>query len=102
MLLRKQKSASRIETSAIDLGYEPIKAEPNGEESFIKDESVAELKENINKLNPKSKEIIELYLQGMDDKEIAEKLGITISKVKIRKFRARRLLAEQMRPEAGK
>lgn len=59
----------------------------------IRAEVVAEIFEAVNELPEKCKKIFTLfYLEGLEDKEIAEKLGISLNTIKTQKQRAKAFL----------
>ena len=68
------------------------------EEDFIEKESYDELKEKINQLKPNYKEVLKYrYFDDLSIKEIAKKLGQPISTIKIKIFRAKKLLIEKIK-----
>ena len=63
----------------------------------MQSESIKTAREALNKLPPKLKEVIVLKEYGdMNYKDIGKALGITEGNVKVRVFRARKLLEEML------
>ena len=68
------------------------------EEDFIEKESYDELKEKINQLKPNYKEVLKYrYFDDLSIKEISKKLNQPISTIKIKIFRAKKLLIEKIK-----
>ena len=68
------------------------------EQDFIEKESYDELKEKINQLKPNYKEVLKYrYFDDLSIKEIAKKLDQPISTIKIKIFRAKKLLIEKIK-----
>ena len=68
------------------------------EEDFIEKESYDELKEKINQLKPNYKEVLKYrYFDDLSIKEISKKLKQPISTIKIKIFRAKKLLIEKIK-----
>ena len=53
---------------------------------FVREETYRLLDEAIQKLPPKRRKIIQLYLKGYSNKEIAEYLNVSINTVKTQKI----------------
>lgn len=69
---------------------------PNIEEALIKQEELEMLRKAIDKLPDNQKNVIQMSLEGMTAKEIAEKIGVSLSAVESIIFRAREKLAKLM------
>jgi RNA polymerase sigma factor (sigma-70 family) len=65
----------------------------NPEESMVKDQRAAKIREAIEKLSPKYRSLIELrYLEELSYEEIAAKLDLPLGTVKAQLFRAKDML----------
>jgi RNA polymerase sigma-70 factor (ECF subfamily) len=74
--------------------------EPDEEEMMILERKLNEIHEALNRLKPKYKEVLKYrYFDELSYREIAEKTGESISNVKIRLMRAKKLLAQQFKNE---
>ncbi len=72
--------------------------EPDEEDYLILEQKLNAVKEAMKTLKPKYREILELrYFKDMPYKQIAEETGESISNVKIRLMRAKKLLAEKLK-----
>ena len=98
--IRKKKNQKLI---SMDKGFEneeggtvslEVKAESlDPEENFMKKQKVELLREIVDKLKPKYKELIEMrYYEELSYEEISEKLNLPIGTVKAQLFRARDFL----------
>ena len=68
------------------------------EEDFIEKENYDELKEKINELKPNYKEVLKYrYFEDLSIKEISKKLKQPTSTIKIKIFRAKKLLIEKIK-----
>ena len=68
------------------------------EEDFIEKESFDELKEKINQLKPNYKEVLKYrYFDDLSIKEISGKLNQPVNTIKIKIFRAKKLLIEKIK-----
>ncbi|AOW20029.1 RNA polymerase sigma factor [Urechidicola croceus] len=68
---------------------------PSPEDKIIIEQNLAELLRHIKKLKPAQQEIINLrYFQEYSYKEIAEKLNESMSSVKVKLLRSKKLLSE--------
>lgn len=77
--------------------YEDHRIFESGETLYLKGETVKTAQEALNKLPPKLKEVVVLAEYGdMNYKEIGKVVGISEGNVKVRIFRARKLLAEML------
>jgi len=96
-LIRKQKS---VISSSLhhddDADYHTIvDASPSPEDKLITEQNLAKLLRDIKKLKPHYQEIINLrYFQELSYKEISEHLGESMTNVKVKLLRAKKLLAE--------
>ena len=75
--------------------YENRSEVPSGEVDLLKAESIKNAREALNKLPPKLREVLILKeYSDLNYKEIGKVMGITEGNVKVRIFRARKLLEE--------
>lgn len=80
--------------------YDVSIATPSPEESLIYEQNNDELLKNIEKLPETYKKIIILrYMEDQTYKEIAAELGLSLSNVKVRLLRAKKLLGEELSKE---
>jgi RNA polymerase sigma-70 factor len=63
---------------------------------LLEEEIFIRLREAINELPDKYRNVIDLNLEGLNDKEIAEHLGITVDAVKQQKKRGKEQLREKL------
>ena len=67
---------------------------PTPEDKIIRDQNLAKLLRDIKLLKPKYQEVIQLrYFQELSYKEIASEIDESISNVKVKLLRAKKLLA---------
>ncbi|MDI9339284.1 MAG: sigma-70 family RNA polymerase sigma factor [Sediminibacterium sp.] len=80
-------------------GAQMIKsAGPDPEEHLLKKQKIETLREVVNTLKPKYKELVELfYYQEMSYEEIAQQLNLPIGTIKAQLFRAREVLYQIMK-----
>lgn len=87
----------KIDSVSIDDTEIPLSTGNSAEDEYIRSEQVRELSRLINNLPETYRLPIALYHQhNMSYKEIADSLGLSMSKVKNRIFRGRRLLKEMI------
>ncbi len=95
-LLRKKSSSIRIENAQEqdEKIYLVIDDNPTPEDKIIRDQNLAKLLRDIKLLKPKYQEVIHLrYFQELSYKEIASEINESISNVKVKLLRAKKLLA---------
>ncbi|MFP5471304.1 MAG: RNA polymerase sigma factor [Bacteroidia bacterium] len=74
-------------------GYEIKSSDRNPEQEAIRDQKIVLLREVVDKLKPRYKELVEMrYFQEMSYEEISEKLDLPLGTVKAQLFRARDFL----------
>jgi RNA polymerase sigma-70 factor (ECF subfamily) len=74
-------------------GYEIKSTDRNPEQEAIRDQKIVLLREVVDKLKPRYKELVEMrYFQEMSYEEISEKLDLPLGTVKAQLFRARDFL----------
>ena len=91
--------AQNRQIEAIDLEKEKANtiadATPSSEDKLIQEQHLAELLAYIKQLKPHYREVINLrYFQELSYKEIAEEMDESLSNVKVKLLRARKLLSE--------
>jgi RNA polymerase sigma-70 factor, ECF subfamily len=74
-------------------------ASPIPDDVMSEKEQVASLLRNVESLAPAYRDVVELRCQEMSEAEVAKHLGLTISTVKIRAHRARKMLRLQIDSE---
>ena len=105
---KKQKFALSIDTKAENTEGSDhsanIKANSlDPEEQYIRKQKIDNVRDLVNNLKPKYKEMIELfYFQEMSHEEISKKLGLPIGTIKAQLFRARDLLYTALKGAHGK
>ena len=73
------------------------------EEAFIRKQKIDSVRDLVNNLKPKYKEMIELfYFQELSHDEISKRLGLPIGTIKAQLFRARDILYTAMKSAEGK
>ncbi len=95
--LRKQKKGI-ISIDGNDKFFDIKDESPSIEDKIITEQNLAKLLAYIKKLKPHYQEIIQLrYFQEMTYKEISSELNESMSNVKVKLLRAKKLLAEIIR-----
>lgn len=80
--------------------YEETRIFHSGETELLREESIKSAQGALNRLPPKLKEVVVLAeYSDLNYKEIGKVVGITEGNVKVRIFRARKLLAEMLGAE---
>lgn len=75
------------------LGFEIKSSDRNPEQEAIRDQKIVLLREVVEKLKPRYRELVEMrYFQELSYEEISEKLDLPIGTVKAQLFRARDFL----------
>jgi RNA polymerase sigma-70 factor (ECF subfamily) len=95
-LLRKKSSSIRIENAQEqeEKIYLVVDDSPTPEDKIIREQNLAKLLRDIKLLKPKYQEVIQLrYFQELSYKEIASEINESISNVKVKLLRAKKLLA---------
>lgn len=92
------KRKSREKKAYEKVLYEDTRKVESGETELLKKETIKTAKEALNSLPPKLKEVIVLAEYGeLNYKEIGKVIGITEGNVKVRIFRARKLLEDMLK-----
>ncbi len=95
-LLRKKSSSILIENAQEqeEKIYLIVDDNPTPEDKIIREQNLAKLLRDIKLLKPKYQEVIQLrYFQELSYKEIASEINESISNVKVKLLRAKKLLA---------
>ena len=95
--LRKRKtSISSSSTNGDEFKvYKILDNSPSAEDQLINEQNLAKLLKDIKKLKPHYQEVINLrYFQEMSYNEISEELNESLSNVKVKLLRAKKLLAD--------
>ncbi len=91
--VRRKKKLQLVELDA--LFYDISKNETSAEFEYLAQEELKNIKSSIDELPVQYKEPLELYVyEGLSYKEISENLGIPITKIKNRIFKARKILKD--------
>ncbi len=95
-MIRKHKSSISSKTKSTDESFHDIIDEsPSPEDKIITEQNLAKLLKDIKKLKPHYQKVINLrYFQELSYKEIATELDESITNVKVKLLRAKKLLAE--------
>jgi RNA polymerase sigma-70 factor (ECF subfamily) len=101
-LLRKQKSIipTQSDVSKNKDFYSIADESPTPEDKLITEQNLAKLLKDIKKLKPHYQEVINLrYFQELSYKEISAQSGETMTNVKVKLLRAKKLLAAIIKKE---
>ena len=101
-LLRKRKTSISNQTidNSEERVYEIIDESPTPEDKIIREQNLAKLLKDIKKLKPAYQEVINLrYFQELSYKEISNQLEESMSNVKVKLLRAKKLLSEIIQKE---
>jgi RNA polymerase sigma-70 factor (ECF subfamily) len=95
-LLRKQRVETKITSQTEQQAAESVADDTLGpEDMLIRSQNLSKLLNQVKQLKPHYRSVIQLrYFQECSHKEIATQLGLSISNVKVRLLRAKKLLAE--------
>ena len=98
----KNKALNVIEHEKVKKGYQDrvktdLKSESFFYQNFIELETQRLIIETIEKLPPRAREVLSLNLEGYKNKEIAERLGISVNTVKNHKATAYKFLKENLK-----
>lgn len=101
--LRKKKTSisSKTTNSDDDKVYRILDDSPSAEDQLINEQNLAKLLKDIKKLKPHYQEVIHLrYFQEMSYNEISEEINESLSNVKVKILRAKKLLADIIKRRA--
>jgi len=98
---RKLKSGERRREKYVEKNMEYLNdsEENNIEEKMERDDLIEKLNEAVKKLPDKYKEVIDLYMKGFNEKEIAKFLSISRGTVKSRVYRGKEKLRQIFKEE---
>jgi len=98
---RKLKSGERRREKYVEKNLEYLNdsEENNIEEKMERDDLIEKLNEAVKKLPDKYKEVIDLYMKGFNEKEIAKFLSISRGTVKSRVYRGKEKLRQIFKEE---
>lgn len=81
-----------------DMTYDVKDGEPDPEESFMKDQKAETMREVVEKLKPRYRELVMLrYFKEYSYEEIADELDLPLGTVKAQLFRAREFLQQLLK-----
>ena len=94
-LIRKEKTLLYESTDVNEVGREVIDETLGPEDQLIRSQNLDKLLQQIRSLKPIYRDVIQLrFFQELSHKEIATQLGLSLSNVKVRLLRAKKLLSE--------
>ena len=94
-LIRKEKSRLHQSTDDDEVGREVIDETLGPEDQLIRSQNLYKLLQQVRSLKPIYRDVIQLrFFQELSHKEMATQLGLSLSNVKVRLLRAKKLLAE--------
>jgi RNA polymerase sigma-70 factor (ECF subfamily) len=94
-LIRQEKSRLHQSTDDDEVGREVIDETLGPEDQLIRSQNLYKLLQQVRSLKPIYRDVIQLrFFQELSHKEMATQLGLSLSNVKVRLLRAKKLLAE--------
>lgn len=94
-LIRKEKSRLHQSTDVDEVGRDVIDETLGPEDQLIRSQNLYKLLQQVRSLKPIYRDVIQLrFFQELSHKEMATQLGLSLSNVKVRLLRAKKLLAE--------
>ena len=94
-LIRKEKSRLHQSTDFDEVGRDVIDETLGPEDQLIRSQNLDKLLQQVRSLKPIYRDVIQLrFFQELSHKEIATQLGLSLSNVKVRLLRAKKLLSE--------
>ena len=94
-LVRKQKTRLHQSTDVDEMSRDVIDETLGPEDLLIRSQNLDKLLQQIRSLKPIYRDVIQLrFFQELSHKEMAAQLGLSLSNVKVRLLRAKKLLAE--------
>ena len=94
-MIRKEKTRLHQSTDVDEVGRDVIDETLGPEDQLIRSQNLYKLLQQVKSLKPIYRDVIQLrFFQELSHKEIAIKLGLSLSNVKVRLLRAKKLLSE--------
>jgi RNA polymerase sigma-70 factor (ECF subfamily) len=94
-LIRKEKSRLYQSTDVDEVGRDVIDETLGPEDQLIRSQNLDKLLQQVRSLKPIYRDVIQLrFFQELSHKEMATQLGLSLSNVKVRLLRAKKLLSE--------
>ena len=94
-LVRKQKTRLHQSTDVDKMSRDVIDETLGPEDQLIRSQNLDKLLQQVRSLKPIYRDVIQLrFFQELSHKEMAVQLGLSLSNVKVRLLRAKKLLAE--------
>ena len=94
-LVRKQKTRLHQSTDVDKMSRDVIDETLGPEDQLIRSQNLDKLLQKVRSLKPIYRDVIQLrFFQELSHKEMAVQLGLSLSNVKVRLLRAKKLLAE--------
>lgn len=94
-LIRKEKTRLHQSTDVDEVGRDVIDDTLGPEDQLIRSQNLDKLLQQVRSLKPIYRDVIQLrFFQELSHKEMATQLGLSLSNVKVRLLRAKKLLAE--------
>ena len=94
-LIRKEKTRLHQSKDVDEVGRDVIDETLGPEDQLIRSQNLDKLLQQIQSLKPIYQEVIQLrFFQELSHKEMATQLGLSLSNVKVRLLRAKKLLSE--------
>ena len=94
-MIRKEKTRLHQSTDVAEVGRDVIDETLGPEDQLIRSQNLYKLLQQVKSLKPIYRDVIQLrFFQELSHKEIAIQLGLSLSNVKVRLLRAKKLLSE--------
>ena len=94
-MIRKEKTRLHQSTDVEEVGRDVIDETLGPEDQLIRSQNLNKLLRQVKSLKPIYRDVIQLrFFQELSHKEIAIQLGLSLSNVKVRLLRAKKLLSE--------
>ena len=94
-MIRKEKTRLHQSTDVEEVGRDVIDETLGPEDQLIRSQNLNKLLQQVKSLKPIYRDVIQLrFFQELSHKEMAIQLGLSMSNVKVRLLRAKKLLAE--------
>ena len=94
-LIRKEKTRLHQSTDVDEVGRDVIDETLGPEDQLIRSQNLDKLLQQVRSLKPIYRDVIQLrFFQELSHKEMATQLGLSLSNVKVRLLRAKKLLDE--------